>query len=136
MDQCRPFGRQLEREGEGDPFLECHVSKVGRWAVVCRCMQVGRSGPSRFSGTTSSKARHERAPDALQAYTLMQRLRALALHATELERASAATIRVRLLKIGAAIVRNTRRVRGMLASHHPLREIFAVAAARLAALSP
>jgi hypothetical protein len=73
---------------------------------------------------------------AALAYTLMQRLRALALQATELERASAATIRVRLLKIGAAIQRNTRRVRVMLASHHPLRELFATAAARLAALSP
>ena len=65
-----------------------------------------------------------------------QRLRALALRATELERASAATIRVRLLKIGAAILRNTRRVRVMLASHHPLREVFAAAATRLAALGP
>jgi hypothetical protein len=43
---------------------------------------------------------------------------------------------VRLLKIGAAILRNTRRVRVMLASHHPLRELFGMAAARLAALSP
>jgi len=73
---------------------------------------------------------------AALAYTLMQRLRVLALQATELERASAATIRVRLLKIGAAILRNTRRVRVMLASHHPLRELFATAAARLAALGP
>jgi hypothetical protein len=73
---------------------------------------------------------------AALAYTLMQRLRTLALQATELERASAATIRVRLLKIGAAILRNTRRVRVMLASHHPLRELFATAAARLAALGP
>jgi hypothetical protein len=73
---------------------------------------------------------------AALAYTLMQRLRALALHATELERASAATLRVRLLKIGAAILRNTRRVRVMLASHHPLRDLFATAAARLAALGP
>lgn len=73
---------------------------------------------------------------AALAYTLMVRLRELALHATELERASAATIRSRLLKIGAAIVRNTRRVRVMLASHHPLRELFAQAAARLAALGP
>jgi hypothetical protein len=73
---------------------------------------------------------------AALAYTLMQRLRALALQDTELERASAATIRVRLLKIGAAILRNTRRVQVMLASHHPLRELFATAAARLAALGP
>jgi hypothetical protein len=73
---------------------------------------------------------------AALAYTLMQRLRALALRATELERASAATIRVRLLKIGATILRNTRRVRVMLASHHPLRALFATAAVRLAALGP
>ena len=73
---------------------------------------------------------------AALAYTLMQRLRALALQGTELERASAATMRVRLLKIGAAILRNTRRVKVMLASHHPLRDLFATAAARLGALSP
>lgn len=73
---------------------------------------------------------------AALAYTLMVRLRQLALEATELERATAATIRWRLLKIGAAIVRNTRRVRVMLASHHPLRGLFATAAARLAALGP
>jgi len=73
---------------------------------------------------------------AALAYTLMVRLRQLALNATELERASAATIRCRLLKIGAAILRNTRRVRVMLASHHPLRDLFAAAALRLAALSP
>jgi len=52
----------------------------------------------------------------------------LALVGTELERAAASTIRVRLLKIGAAILRNTRRIRLMLASHHPMREVFVVAA--------
>ena len=73
---------------------------------------------------------------AALAYTRMRRLSALALRGTELERASAATIRVRLLKIGVAILRNTRRVRVLLASHQPLRELFATAATRLAALSP
>lgn len=73
---------------------------------------------------------------AALAYTLMHRLRELALKGSELERAAAGTIRVRLLKIGAAILRNTRRVRIMLASHHPLRELFALAATRLSALSP
>jgi hypothetical protein len=72
---------------------------------------------------------------AALAYTLMQRLRALALSGTELARACAATIRTRLLKIGVAVLRNTRRVRLMFASHHPLRELFALSAARLA-LSP
>ena len=40
---------------------------------------------------------------AALAYTLMHRLRALAPQAAELERANAATIGVRLLKIGAAM---------------------------------
>jgi len=69
---------------------------------------------------------------AALAYTLMQRLRQIGLKATELQRATAATIRVRLLKIGAAIVRNTRRVRILLASNHPLRELFLHAAHALA----
>ena len=68
---------------------------------------------------------------AALAYTLMQRLRELALYGSELARATAATIRVRLLKIGAAIVRNTRRVRVLLASHHPLRDVFLSAAQAL-----
>ena len=47
-----------------------------------------------------------------------------ALASTELAKAITATIRVKLLKIGATILRNTRRVRILLASHHPLRAIF------------
>lgn len=69
---------------------------------------------------------------AALAYTLMERLRALSLAGTELERACAATIRVKLLKIGAVIVRNTRRVRLLLTSHHPLRHVFLIAAQALA----
>ena len=69
---------------------------------------------------------------AALAYTLMERLRTLALVGTELERACAATIRVKLLKIGAAIVRNTRRVRLLLASNHPLRHLYRHAAQALA----
>ncbi len=70
---------------------------------------------------------------AALAYTLMQRLREIALAGTELAQATASTIRVKLLKIGAAILRNTRRVRILLASHHPLRAVFLHAAG---ALSP
>jgi hypothetical protein len=64
---------------------------------------------------------------------LMQRLRTLALQDTELARACAAIIRARLLEIGVGVLRNTRRVRLMFASHHPLRDVFALAAARLCA---
>lgn len=66
------------------------------------------------------------------AYTLMQRLRETALCGTELANATAASIRVRLLKMGAAIIRNTRRIRILFASHHPLREVFLTAARALA----
>ena len=66
------------------------------------------------------------------AYTLMQRLRELALAGTDLAKATAATIRVKLLKIGAAVIRNTRRIRILLASNHPLRAIYFIAANALA----
>ena len=69
---------------------------------------------------------------ATLAYVLMINLRRLALRGTELERACAATIRVKLLKIGAAVLRNTRRVRLLLASHHPLKHVFLSAARALA----
>jgi hypothetical protein len=69
---------------------------------------------------------------AALAYTLMINLRRLALKGTELERACTATIRTKLLKIGAAIVRNTRRVRVLLASQHPLKHMFFTAAQALA----
>jgi hypothetical protein len=66
------------------------------------------------------------------AYTLMNRLREIALAETELASARAATIRVRLLKFGAAVIRNTRRVRILLASHHPLQHVFRIASRALA----
>ena len=69
---------------------------------------------------------------AALAYTLMISLRRLALQGTALQRACAATIRVRLLKIGVAIIRNTRRIRLMFASHHPYRDTFLSAAQALA----
>ena len=69
---------------------------------------------------------------AALAYTLMINLRRLALQGTELERACTATIRIKLLKIGAAVLRNTRRVRLLLASHHPLKDVFLTAARALA----
>jgi hypothetical protein len=62
----------------------------------------------------------------------MQRLREIALKGTDLAKDSAATIRVRLLKFGAAVIRNTRRIRILLASHHPMRDIFLSAVQALA----
>ncbi len=66
-------------------------------------------------------------------YVLMDAIRRLALSGTELARAQVGTIRLKLLKIGAVILRNTRRIRFLLPSAYPYRELFRIAAARLTA---
>lgn len=65
------------------------------------------------------------------AYVLMERLRALALTGTQWAAAQAQTIRSTLLKIGAVILRNTRRIRVLLSSHYPFQESFRRVAAAL-----
>ncbi len=69
---------------------------------------------------------------AALAYTLMINLRRLGLKGTELAQACTTTIRTKLLKVGAAIIRNTRRVRVLLASAHPMKHVFISAAHALA----
>jgi hypothetical protein len=66
------------------------------------------------------------------AYVLMERLRAIGLAGTELARAQVWTLRCRLLKLGAVIVKNTRRIRFFLASAFPHQEAFVLAARRFA----
>jgi len=66
------------------------------------------------------------------AYVLMERLRALGLKDTELQNAQCSTIRLKLLKIGAVITRNTRRICIHLSSTFPRAELFRIVAARLA----
>jgi hypothetical protein len=58
------------------------------------------------------------------AYILMETIRRVALEGTELARAQVGTIRLKLLKIGAVIVRNTRRIRVLLSSACPYQELF------------
>ena len=65
------------------------------------------------------------------AYVLMQRLRNVGLAGSELANAQTQTIRIKLLKLGAIVVRNTRRIRFFIASAFPLRKLFLAAAARL-----
>ena len=59
------------------------------------------------------------------AYVLMETIRRVGLQGTELARAQAGTIRLKLLKIGTVIVRNTRRIRLFFSSAYPDRELFA-----------
>jgi hypothetical protein len=58
------------------------------------------------------------------AYTLVEALRRLGLQGTELAQATCATIRTKLIKIGAVIVEKATVMRLHLSSHHPLQEIF------------
>jgi hypothetical protein len=66
------------------------------------------------------------------AYSLLEVMRHLALRGTELARAQAGTIRLKLLKIGAVILRNTKRVRILLSSGYPHQALFLKVVARLA----
>lgn len=66
------------------------------------------------------------------AYVLMERLRNVGLAGTELARAQMGTLRCKLLKVGAVIVRNTRCIRFFIASAFPYRDIFLLVARRFA----
>ncbi|MDB2673933.1 IS1380 family transposase [Akkermansiaceae bacterium] len=58
------------------------------------------------------------------AYVLMDGLRRLGLKGTDWMRKQSGTIRAQLLKIGAVVIRNTRRIKVHLSSSHPARDIF------------
>jgi hypothetical protein len=65
------------------------------------------------------------------AYLLLEAIRRLALQGTELAHAYVVTLRLKLLKIGAVILRNTRRIRFLLSSTCPYQQMFLHVAAKL-----
>jgi len=58
------------------------------------------------------------------AYTLIEAIRRLALKNTDLFKASCGTIRLKLFKIGAIVLKNTRRIQMLLSSSYPYQKIF------------
>jgi DDE family transposase len=58
------------------------------------------------------------------AYVLMETIRRVGLKGTELARAQVGTIRLKLLKIGTVIIRNTRRIRLLFSSAYPHQNLF------------
>jgi hypothetical protein len=58
------------------------------------------------------------------AYVLMETIRRVGLADSELARAQVTTIRLKVLKIGAVILRNTRRIRLFFSSAYPYQQIF------------
>jgi hypothetical protein len=80
-----------------------------------------------FSDRTSSatmKANQLRLWFSAMAYVIINELRKRALQATEFERATCQTIRLKLLKIGAQVKVSVRRVYVSLASGYPYQEVF------------
>ena len=65
------------------------------------------------------------------AYVLVTALRRMALQGTELAQATAGTIRLKLLKLGAQVTVSVRRVKIAIASACPLKAVFATAHRRL-----
>lgn len=65
------------------------------------------------------------------AYTLIHAIRRIALPHTELAQATCATIRLKLFKIGAVVIRNTRRIRLLLSSQYPFQSLFQSVCQRL-----
>ena len=66
------------------------------------------------------------------AYILLEAIRCLALQGTELAHVYVGTLRLKLIKIGAVILRNTRRIRFLLSSACPNQKLFFHVAAKLA----
>lgn len=65
------------------------------------------------------------------AYVLMLGLRRLALQNTVLEKCQMDTLRLKLLKIGGVVIRNTRRIRVLLSSNFAYQDVFKKAAISL-----
>ena len=69
------------------------------------------------------------------AYLLLERVRTIGCPGTELARATAGTLRLRLLKVAAQVKVSVRRVYVQLSSAYPLQKLFALCQQRLSALA-
>lgn len=65
------------------------------------------------------------------AYVLVTARQRLGLTGTALATAYVGTLRLKLFKVGAVVLRNTRRIRFLFASHYPYKEYFLTVVARL-----
>ena len=89
-----------------------------------------------FSDRTSSSkwwTNQYRVLLAALAYTLLETMRRTVLRGTDLARAQCQTLRLRLLKIGAVVTRNTRTVKVRLSSACPDQAVFRLLVHRLTA---
>ncbi len=72
--------------------------------------------------------------EAMFAYLLLERLRTQGLAGTELERATAGSLRLKLLKVAAQVRVSVRRIYVQMSSAYPLQELFRLCQRRLMAI--
>jgi hypothetical protein len=72
--------------------------------------------------------------EAMFAYLLLERLRTQGLGGTELERATAGSLRLKLLKVAAQVRVSVRRIYVQMSSAYPLQELFRLCQRRLMAI--
>ena len=88
------------------------------------------------TSTATMRANQLRLWFASMAYVLMCALRRIALQHTQFAKATCATIRLKLFKIGALVRVSVRRITLAMASGHPYQREFAAAHAALAQRAP
>jgi hypothetical protein len=74
---------------------------------------------------------HKSAHEASLAYVMLESLRRIGLHGTALANATCASLRLKLLKIGAQVRTSVRRIHIAMASSHPHQHEWRLAQARL-----
>jgi hypothetical protein len=107
------------------------VHYCGRGDMENRIKEIKRGV---FSDRTSCHKwwpNHLRLIFSSMAYVLIESMRRIALKNTELATAQCETIRLKLYKIGAIILRNTRRIRFLLSSNYPKQALFLDTAKKL-----
>lgn len=87
------------------------------------------------TSTATFRANHLRLWLSTIAYGLLNDLRELGLQDTSLAKAQCSTIRLRLLKIAAAVSISVRRIAVEMSQNFPLRQVFATCNANLALLT-
>ena len=130
-------------KGRNPRFIVTNLDGEARWLYEKRYCQRGdmenrlkEQQLGLFADRTSSSkwwTNQYRVLLAALAYTLLETMRRTALEGTKLARAQCQTLRLRLLRIGAVVTRNTRTIAVRLSSACPDQAVFRLLVQRLTA---
>ena len=109
--RCNPLGHVLEHAPGADLALPCLASLL----EFVRC-----------PGYSPDFAR--KSPRSVLVYTLMKALRRLGLQCTQLVRAPCLNLRVKLIEVGAVVLRNTRAVYFHISESYPYEHLITLVA--------